>query len=98
MQYFKSFRGFEQAADPVGLHRHLAPLVGLAKVAPSGFPLFNSLRAALILFDKKYSILPPDTAGKSRHNRAGIAADVWRKMLKDAVNIHRSKDSSEKRV
>ena len=71
-----------------GLEHYCAPLTGLAKAAPVGFPRQVRLRNCFIAFDEKYKIF--EASDRSRFRACDDAADLWRKMLKDAVAVKRS--------
>ena len=75
----------KRTQDPCreGLERYCAPLTGLAKAAPFGFPKEVSLRSCFIAFDEKYKIF--EASDRSRFKTSDDATDLWRKMLKDAV-------------
>ena len=52
------------------------------------------MRWSFIYLDEKFKIF--ETSDRSRFKTSDDAADVWRKMLKDAVAIKKSNDFSEK--
>ena len=65
----------------------------LADVAPNGYPNLGCLRAALMKLDDEHGILE-DKGGwrnKSQLDSATVAADLWRKMLRDALELKKSR-------
>ena len=70
-----------QGVDKPGLVTHAKPLEALLSVCTTSFPLHSSLRAAFVEFDFRYNIF--QGGEKSRFKTASLAADVWRKMMKD---------------
>ena len=71
----------DQGVDKPGLVTHAKPLEALLSVCTTSFPLHSSLRAAFVEFDFRYNIF--QGGEKSRFKTASLAADVWRKMMKD---------------
>ena len=59
-----------------------------SKATPFAFPKQVSLRSCFIAFDEKYKIF--EASDRSRFKISDDAADLWRKMLKDAVAVKKT--------
>ena len=61
----------------------------LAEVAPNGYPSFACLRSALMQLDDAFGILE-DLVVRPQIESASLAADIWRKMMRDVLNLKRN--------
>ena len=75
--------------DKTALARAWQFLELLALVAPNGYPSFACLRAAIMRLDDEFNILE-DLDARPQMESASLAADIWRKMMRDVLTLKRS--------
>ncbi len=69
-----------------GLKRHEKPLRVLLRLAPTGFPAFAKVKAALILMQERHKVFGPC---ENPERMAVASADRWRIMTKDVYGLAR---------